>query len=125
MEPDANSQILDERYPARRVLNLIADKWTPIVMYCLAGGTRRFGEMQRRIPGLSKKMLIQVLRNLERDGLAHREVFQVVPPKTEYTLTDLGRRLHEPISLVCHWAADHAGMLEEIEHNRRTSTSNS
>ena len=97
MEPDANGQILDERYPARRVLNLIADKWTPIVMYCLAGRTRRFGEMQRRIPGLSKKMLIQVLRNLERDGLVHREVFQIVPPKTEYTLTDLGRRLHEPI----------------------------
>jgi DNA-binding HxlR family transcriptional regulator len=125
MEPDANGQILDERYPARRVLNLIADKWTPIVMHCLAGGTRRFGEMQRRIPGLSKKMLIQVLRNLERDGLVHREVFQVVPPKTEYTLTDLGRRLHEPISLLCHWAADHVSMLEELEHNRRASTSNS
>ena len=125
MEPDANGQILDERYPARRVLNLIADKWTPIVMYCLAGDTRRFGEMQRRIPGLSKKMLIQVLRNLERDGLVHREVFQIVPPKTEYTLTDLGRRLHEPISLLCQWAADHVGMLEEIEQNRRSSTSNS
>ena len=125
MEPDANGQILDERYPARRVLNLIADKWTPIVVYCLAGGTHRFGEMQRRIPGLSKKMLIQVLRNLERDGLVHREVFQVVPPKTEYTLTELGRRLHEPISLLCRWAADHVGMLEEIEHNRRAITSES
>jgi DNA-binding HxlR family transcriptional regulator len=125
MEPDANGQILDERYPARRVLNLIADKWTPIVVYCLAGGTHRFGEMQRRIPGLSKKMLIQVLRNLERDGLVHREVFQIVPPKTEYTLTDLGRRFHEPISLLCHWAADHVGMLEEIEHKRSASTSNS
>src|SRR5205807_9574241 len=72
-----------------------------------------------------KKMLIQVLRNLERDGLVHREVFQIVPPKTEYTLTDLGRRLHEPISLLCQWAADHVGMLEEIEQNRRASTSNS
>ncbi|HYZ24516.1 MAG TPA: helix-turn-helix domain-containing protein [Rhodopila sp.] len=125
MESDANHQILDERYPARRILNLIADKWTPIVMYCLAGSTRRFGEMQRRIPGLSKKMLIQVLRNLERDGLVHREVFQVVPPKTEYTLTDLGRRLHEPISLLCHWAVDHVSVLEEVERNRRASTSNS
>jgi DNA-binding HxlR family transcriptional regulator len=123
MGPDTNDEILHERYPARRVLNLIADKWTPIVVYCLAGGTRRFAEMQRRIPGLSKKMLIQVLRNLERDGVVHREVFQVVPPKTEYTLTDLGRRLHEPISLLCHWAVDHVGILEEIVRNRRASAS--
>ncbi|HEV7252025.1 MAG TPA: helix-turn-helix domain-containing protein [Mesorhizobium sp.] len=115
---DANSHVLDERYPARRVLNLIADKWTPIVMYCLAGGTRRFGEMQRRIPGLSKKMLIQVLRSLERDGLVHREVFQVVPPKTEYTLTDLGRQLHEPIALLCRWAAEHTEALEEVDRRR-------
>lgn len=118
MSPDPNGEVLDERYPARRVLNLIADKWTPIVMYCLAGGTRRFGEMHRRIPGLSKKMLIQVLRSLERDGLVHREVYQVVPPKTEYTLTDLGRRLHEPIALLCHWAADHTVELDEVERRR-------
>ncbi len=118
MQPDPNAEVLDERYPARRVLNLIADKWTPIVMYCLAGGARRFGEMQRRIPGLSKKMLIQVLRSLERDGLVHREVFQVVPPKTEYTLTDLGRRFHEPISLLCRWAAEHTDELDQVERRR-------
>src|SRR3954470_10864152 len=96
MEPDANGQILDERYPARRSQPDRRQMDSHRVMHCLAGGTHRFGEMQRRIPGLSKKMLIQVLRNLERDGLVHREVFQIVPPKTEYTLTDLGRRLHEP-----------------------------
>lgn len=122
MEPDANGDVLDERYPARRLLNLIADKWTPIVLYCLAGGTRRFGEMQRRIPGLSKKMLIQVLRKLERDGLVHRKVFRVVPPKTEYRLTDLGRRLHEPIALLCRWSADHVDLLEEIERRRQTAS---
>jgi DNA-binding HxlR family transcriptional regulator len=112
-------EVLDERYPARRILSLIADKWTPVVMYCLAGGTRRFGEMQRRVPGLSKKMLIQVLRSLERDGLVHREVFQVVPPKTEYRLTELGRRLHEPIALLCRWAEAHAHDLEQVHRNRQ------
>jgi DNA-binding HxlR family transcriptional regulator len=112
-------EVLDERYPARRILSLIADKWTPVVMYCLAGGTRRFGEMQRRVPGLSKKMLIQVLRSLERDGLVHREVFQAVPPKTEYRLTELGRRLHEPIALLCRWAAEHAHDLEQVHRNRQ------
>ena len=118
-ERPESPEVLDERYPARRILNLIADKWTPIVMYCLAGGTRRFGEMQRRVPGLSKKMLIQVLRGLERDGLVHREVFQVVPPKTAYRLTELGRRLHEPIALLCRWAAEHARDLEQVHRNRQ------
>ncbi len=118
MTDDGLGEVLDDRYPARRVLNLIADKWTPIVLYCLAGGTRRFGEMQRRIPGLSKKMLIQVLRTLERDGLVHRQVFQVVPPKTEYTLTELGRRLHEPVAMLCQWAADHVEELDAVERNR-------
>jgi DNA-binding HxlR family transcriptional regulator len=112
-------EVLDERYPARRILSLIADKWTPIVIYCLASGTRRFGEMQRRVPGLSKKMLIQVLRGLECDGLVHREVFQVVPPKTEYRLTELGRRLHEPIALLCRWAAEHVHELEQVHRNRQ------
>jgi DNA-binding HxlR family transcriptional regulator len=120
MTDDGRGAVLDERYPARRVLNLIADKWTPIVLYCLAGGTRRFGEMQRRIPGLSKKMLIQVLRGLERDGLVHREVFQVVPPKTEYTLTELGQRLHEPVAMLCQWAADHVTDLDAVERHRRS-----
>lgn len=115
---DANGDILDERYPARRVLNLIANKWTPILMYCLAGGTQHFGEMQRRIPGLSKKMLTQVLRGLERDGLVHREVFQVVPPKTEYTLTDLGRQFHEPIAFLCRWASEHIAELDDVDRHR-------
>jgi DNA-binding HxlR family transcriptional regulator len=75
------SDIFDGRYPARRVLSLIGDKWTPIVLYCLSGGVRRFNEMQHRIPDISKKMLIQVLRKLEADGLVNRKVYPVVPPK--------------------------------------------
>ena len=113
--------VLDERYPARRVLNLIADKWTPIVIYCLASGTRHFGQMHRRVPGLSKKMLIQVLRNLERDGLVKRRVFKAVPPKTDYELTALGRKLHEPVSLLCGWAADHVAELDAVERNRKAA----
>ena len=111
--------VLDERYPARRVLNLIADKWTPIVIYCLASGTRHFGQMHRRVPGLSKKMLIQVLRNLERDGLVTRRVFAEVPPKTDYELTALGRKLHEPVSLLCGWAEEHVAEIDQVERNRK------
>ena len=112
------SDIFDGRYPARRVLSLIGDKWTPIVLYCLSGGVRRFNEIQHRIPGISKKMLIQVLRKLEADGLVNRKVYPVVPPKTEYTLTSTGQRLHEPVALLCRWAAANTDLLDKIDSRR-------
>ncbi|HEY7116066.1 MAG TPA: helix-turn-helix domain-containing protein [Tepidisphaeraceae bacterium] len=114
---------LDDKYPARRILALIGDKWTPVVIYCLSGGTRRFGELHARIPDISKKMLTQVLRMLERDGLVRRKVYPVVPPKTEYTLTPLGRRLHEPIAALCKWAMEHPEDLRAIEARRRRANS--
>jgi DNA-binding HxlR family transcriptional regulator len=113
----------DEAYPARRILALIGDKWTPVVIYCLSGGTKRFGELHARIPDISKKMLTQVLRGLERDGLARRKVYPVVPPKTEYALTPLGQRLHEPIAALCRWAIDHPEDLRAIEVRRRRAES--
>ena len=109
------SDIFDERYPARRILKLIGDKWTPIVLYCLSGGVRRFNELQHHIPDISKKMLIQVLRKLEASGLVNRKVYPVVPPKTEYTLTEAGRRLHEPVALLCRWAAANTTLLDKID----------
>jgi DNA-binding HxlR family transcriptional regulator len=109
------SDIFDARYPARRILKLIGDKWTPIVLYCLSGGVRRFNEFQRHIPDISKKMLIQVLRKLEASGLVGRKVYPVVPPKTEYTLTETGRRLHEPVALLCRWAAANTALLDKID----------
>ncbi|MEM9396185.1 MAG: helix-turn-helix domain-containing protein [Pseudomonadota bacterium] len=115
---DADKIVFHERYPSRRLLDLIADRWTPIVLFCLASGTRHYGQMNRRIPGLSKKMLSQVLRRLEADGLVHREVYRVVPPKTEYELTALGRRLHEPVRALCTWAVENVEVFEQIERNR-------
>lgn len=110
--------VYETDYPARRVLDLIADKWTPIILYCLSGGTRRFSELQHQIPDISKKMLIQTLRRLEADGIVHRKVYPVVPPKTEYSLTDLGRRMHEPIALICEWAMEHQNDLEAVFRRR-------
>ena len=106
--------IYDQRYPARQLLDLIADKWTPIILYCLSGGTRRFSELQHQIPDISKKMLIQVLRRLESDGLIDRKVYAVVPPKTEYSLTALGRRLHEPVAMLCAWAIENERHLKTV-----------
>ena len=120
-EPDVEP--LDERYPARRMLALIADKWTPVVIYCLSRRTRRFGKLHASIPGISKKMLTQVLRSLERDGIVKRKVYPVVPPHTEYSLTALGERIHEPIAALCKWAQDHPEDLRAIESRRRRARS--
>jgi DNA-binding HxlR family transcriptional regulator len=116
-----SSEVFDEHYPARRVLKLIGDKWTPIVLYCLSDRIRRFNEMQRQIPDISKKMLIQVLRELEASGLVERKVYRVVPPKTEYRLTTAGLKLHEPVKLLCRWAADNTALLDKIETRKRAS----
>jgi DNA-binding HxlR family transcriptional regulator len=117
--PHQQPSSLDTRYPARRLLDLIGDKWTPIVLYCLSGGVRQFNAMQREIPDISKKMLIQVLRALEDHGLVERTVYPVKPPKTEYRLTENGRKLHEPVAALCLWAAENSDFLDTIHKCKR------
>jgi len=111
----AGPAVLDLHYPARAVLSLIADKWTPVVLYCLSmREVRRFNELHRQIPDISKKMLIQTLRHLERDGLVHRTVYQEVPPRTEYRLTEDGRRLREPIAQLCAWGVENHSFVAAL-----------
>lgn len=93
-----DDEILDARYPARRLLGLIGDKWTPIVLYRLSQRNGGFNALQRRLPGISKKVLTQMLRSLEQDGLVERTVHATVPPRTEYGSTGQGRKLHEPVA---------------------------
>ena len=76
-------KVYDEGYPSRRLFNLIGDKWTPIIVYILGQGTKRYGELQRHLPDVSKKMLTQTLRALERDGLLKRKVYAEVPPRVD------------------------------------------
>jgi DNA-binding HxlR family transcriptional regulator len=113
--------IFERDYPVRRLLILISDAWTPIVFYCLSDGKKRFSELQRQLPDISKKVLTQVLRRLERDGLIHRTVYAVVPPKTEYSLTEYGQKLHEPISMLCQWARSNEAIIEAIHTEREKS----
>lgn len=117
----AASTVHGEDYPARRLLGLIGDKWTPIVVYLLGEGTQRHGELHRRLPGVSKKMLTQTLRNLERDGLVRRKVHAEVPPRVEYDLTDAGRAFLEPVAGLCRRAQGHEADLEAALRSRRKS----
>lgn len=124
--PDSEAPLLPENheimpetqdidFPARRILALVGDKWTTVVLYCLSlKEVRRFNELQRQIPEISKKMLVQTLRALERDGLVDRKVYRQVPPKTEYLLTEDGRRLREPIAELCRWAIENEAFVSEI-----------
>ena len=92
---------------------------TTVVLYCLSiQEHRRFNELQKQIPDISKKMLIQTLRNLERDGLLERTVYQQVPPKTEYRLTDNGHKLREPIAWLCEWSMENREFIDSIIEGR-------
>jgi len=99
----------------REVLDLITDKWVINLIYALSEGTRRFGQLEREVGGISQKMLTQTLRGLERDGLIERRVYPVVPPRVEYRLTLLGESLGEAFCGVWMWAAKN---LSEIEAAR-------
>ena len=110
--------VYSETYPSRRLLELIGDKWTPIILYILRQGTKRYGEMQRHLPDVSKKMLTQTLRALEAAGLLRRTVYAEVPPRVEYDLTALGRVFLEPVTELCRWATHHPDELDLIERNR-------
>jgi DNA-binding HxlR family transcriptional regulator len=115
MSGDTQPDVLDVRFPTRRILAIVGDKWTTVVLYCLSiREHRRFNELQKQIPDISKKMLIQTLRNLERDGLLERTVYQQVPPKTEYRLTEAGHKLREPIACLCEWGMNNRAFIDGI-----------
>ena len=99
--------VMNENCPSRKVLDRIADKWTSLVILALSDGTLRYGELKRRIGGVSQKMLTQTLRSLEEDGLLTRKIYPVVPPMVEYSLTPLGRSLNEPLTAIRKWAESH------------------
>jgi DNA-binding HxlR family transcriptional regulator len=96
--------LLFEACPSRRALDLIANKWAVLALYAVGAGVSRHGEMARQIEGVTRKMLTQTLRELERCGLLRREVFEESPPRVEYTLTDLGRSLLAVVQDLCDWA---------------------
>ena len=104
-------QIPDEIDPAleelvRGIIGQVADKWTMLILEVLEEhGTLRFTEVGRLTPGISQKMLTQTLRQMERDGFVSRQVYPVIPPKVEYSLTELGQSLSAAFCSVWEWAA--------------------
>ncbi|TDD07768.1 transcriptional regulator [Nonomuraea deserti] len=91
----------------RHILDRVADKWSLLVIALLDRRTMRFTELRRAVDGVSQRMLTVTLRQLERDGLVHRTVYPVVPPRVEYELTPLGMSLHEVIKSLVIWTEEH------------------
>jgi DNA-binding HxlR family transcriptional regulator len=123
MDPGSSDDSWREDCAPRRVLEIFSTKWTSMVLHALHvrhGGQARSGALHRSLPGISRKMLTQTLREMEASGLIGRTVHATVPPGVDYALTALGARLIEPIELIYGWARDNASALDQLRP-RKTS----
>ena len=94
--------------PIRDILSRLGDKWSLLVLTTLySNGTMRFNDIQRSLGDISQRMLTVTLRSLEADGLVHREVYPEVPPRVEYTLTDIGESLKPILGAMFDWGMDY------------------
>lgn len=102
------SERIDENNcPVKATMEIIGGKWKPIILYYLKEGMQRFGELQRLIPHITKKMLTQQLRELERDEIVVRKVYAEVPPKVEYSLSKHGQSLKPVLEQMAVWGNTH------------------
>jgi DNA-binding HxlR family transcriptional regulator len=106
--------VFDQTCASHQAVGRLADKWTLLLIYALAQGTKRYSELQRQIVGISPKMLTQTLRSLEQNGYVEREIFPEVPPRVEYSLTELGVSFVQPVAVLYQWAQEHKDELIRI-----------
>ena len=99
--------------PVERTLEVIGGRWKVLILRELFPGVRRFGQLHRALHGITQKMLTQQLREMEEDGIIHREIYLQVPPKVEYSLTPLGESLKPILDSMHEWGVRHLD-----EHNR-------
>ncbi len=93
--------------PVETTLTLIGDKWKVLILRDLMSGTKRFGELKKSIGSVSQKVLTAQLRDMEENGLVHREVYAEVPPRVEYSLTELGKSLKPILDSMQSWGEDY------------------
>ncbi|MBX3157675.1 MAG: helix-turn-helix transcriptional regulator [Deltaproteobacteria bacterium] len=100
--------------PAERTLKVLGGRWKVWVLYYLFEGTKRLSELRRAIPGVSQKVLVQALREMEEHGIVHREVFAQVPPRVDYSATKMGLSLKPIVDALCEWGRRHAAELRDL-----------
>jgi len=101
--------------PIERALKAISGRWKAVILYHLFDGPKRLSELQRLLPRISQKVLVQQLRELEEHRLVDREVFRQVPPRVDYTATSLGLSLEPVMLALCEWGSRHARELDELD----------
>jgi DNA-binding HxlR family transcriptional regulator len=106
------ADVYSAKCPTREILDHIAGKWTVLIIDALADGTLRYTDLRHRIGGISQKMLTQTLRQLEADGFVTRTVHPTVPPRVDYTLTELGHSLRTPIAALRDWIETNINRIE-------------
>ena len=103
-------------WPIDATLDVIGGKWKPLIIYALNNETLRFSQLLDRLqPRITQRMLTKQLRQLEKDGLITRKVYTQVPPKVEYSLTELGKSLMPILDQLCVWGSEHMGDLIEYK----------
>ncbi|MGP4114217.1 winged helix-turn-helix transcriptional regulator [Streptomyces sp. 4N509B] len=95
-------------------IDVVGGKWKVLILWALHDRRQRFGQLRRSLPGVSEKVLIQQLREMEADQIVHREVYREVPPRVEYSLTDLGVSLNEALAPLGAWGAAHRSHIEAV-----------
>lgn len=108
-----------EGCPVEATLSVIGGKWKGVILYQLMGETKRFNELQRAMPNITPRMLTRQLRELETDGIVHREVYPQVPPKVEYSLTAFGRSLDPIVTQMETWGRQ---FISDVLKKRETDT---
>ena len=100
--------------PIRTTLDVIGGKWKPLILFYLKDGPKRFSDLKRSITDVTQKMLTDCLRELEKDGIVHREVYPQVPPKVEYSLTAYGKTLKPVLKAMCAWGTKQSRRLSGL-----------
>lgn len=101
--------------PVAITQDVIRGKWKLVILYLLKDGVMRFSELQRALPSVRQGYLTQQLRELEQDGMIHREVYKVIPPKVEYSLADMGVRFLKVMEVMREWGTEYIEYLQEQE----------
>ena len=108
------SEICDTGCGLNATLRIISGKWKPLVLFFLRDGPKRYGELKRLVQGVSDKVLIQQLKDLEADRVLERTDYKEVPPRVDYALTPLGRSLADAIVPLCAWGTENAAEMASI-----------
>ena len=104
--------------PVETTLCMIGEKWKIIIIRELLTGTKRFGELKKAVSGITQKVLTTNLRKMEDDGLVMRRVYAQVPPRVEYTLTDVGYSLAPVLDAMASWGTDYRTFLKLLEKRK-------